>query len=104
MKCACHRPPKWEREERDSDDPSASDWYSGDEAPQDQIGDERMLTRDGDAKKMIQKVGTGQQRPGKMDVVTIQYTVWRVADEGEESPPEYPLRWAREGPQRIEEL
>merc|ERR1719399_2487666 len=53
---------------------------------------------------MIQKVGTGQQRPGKMDVVTIQYTVWRVADEGEESPPEDPLRWTREGPQRVEEL
>ena len=54
--CVCHQPPKWEREERDSDDESASDWYSGNEAPEEAIGDERMLSRDGGAKKVIQQV------------------------------------------------
>ncbi|CAK0836383.1 unnamed protein product, partial [Prorocentrum cordatum] len=103
MRCYCHPPPKWARQ-GDSDEGSASDWFSGDEAPVDREGDERVLTRDGEAKKTIQRVGTGEQRPGKRDLVTVRYTVWQVAEDGEQQPAEDPLRWSRSPTVRLEEL
>jgi len=104
MDCGCHRPPPWERKERDSDD-SASDWYSGNEAPADSIGDERILTRDGHAKKKIQKVGIGQSKPGKKDLVVFHYTAWRVeALHEEDFIAEDPLKWSRQGFKRVGQI
>eukprot|EP00746_Dinoflagellata_sp_MGD_P065915 gnl/MRDRNA2_/MRDRNA2_27396_c0_seq1.p1 gnl/MRDRNA2_/MRDRNA2_27396_c0~~gnl/MRDRNA2_/MRDRNA2_27396_c0_seq1.p1 ORF type:complete len:690 (+),score=155.49 gnl/MRDRNA2_/MRDRNA2_27396_c0_seq1:72-2141(+) len=76
--------------DEDSDEvPNEADWNSDDEPPEENEGDERILSRDADAKKVIRLRGRGLACPGEHDVVCVKYQVM-LADQvvAESSNPE----------------
>jgi len=78
-------------------------WNSDDEPPQDQLGDEKICSRDGGVMKTIRRVGRGLEVPGQYDNVRVQYrTLYCSATKdddstGGESGPSQPI--APSGPE-----